>query len=237
MNTKTAGITNISQIKVNGKEINDPKKIGNTFNNFFANVGPNTDKTIPKPFKSPSSYLKNRINFHFVIALTSEDEILKIIQSLDDSKSSGPSSIPIKLLKRAAPCLLPLCKLINLSFTTGIFPDAIKVAKVIPIFKSGFSDDMNNYIPISLLSVFSKLIEKIMHARLYAFVIENNIIFKSQYGFQKNMSTLHSLIDITEKIRNTIESKKYGCGVFIDLKKAFDTVNHDILLKKWNIMV
>ena len=71
----------------------------------------------------------------------------------------------------------------------------------------------------------------------YAFVIENNIIFKSQYGFQKNMSTLHSLSDITEKIRNTIENKKYGCGVFIDLKKAFDTVNHDILLKKWNIMV
>ena len=77
MNTKTAGITNISQIKVNDKEINDPKKIGNTFN-VFANVGPNTDKTIPKPFKSPSSYLKNRINFDFVIDLTSEDEILKI---------------------------------------------------------------------------------------------------------------------------------------------------------------
>ena len=96
----------------------------------------------------------------------------------------------------------------------------------------GFSDDMNNYSPISLLSVFSKLAEKIMHARLYAFVIENNIIFKSQYGFQKNMSTLHSLIDITEQIRNTIENKKYGCGVFIDLKKAFDTINHDILLKK-----
>ena len=85
MNTKTAGITNISQIKVNGKEINYPQKIGNTFNNVFANVGPNTDKTIPTPFKSRSSYLKNRINFDFVIALTSEDEILKIIQSLDDS--------------------------------------------------------------------------------------------------------------------------------------------------------
>ena len=125
VNTKTAGITNISQIKVNGREINDPKKIGNTFNNFFANVGPNTNKTIPKPFKSPTSYLKNRINFDFVIALTSEDEILKIIQSLYDSKSSGPTSIPIKLLKTSAPYLtLPLCKLINLSFTTGIFPDA-----------------------------------------------------------------------------------------------------------------
>ena len=226
VNTKTAGITNISQIKVNGKEVNDPKKLGNT-------IQLNTDKTMPKPFKTPSSYLKNRINFDFVIALTSEDEILKIIQSLDDSKSSGPSSIPIKLLKIPAQCLtLPLCKLINLSFTTGISPDAIKIAKVIPIFKSGFSDDMNNCRHISLLSVFSKVIEKILHARLDAFVIEDNIIFKSQYGFQKNISTLHSLIDITEKIRNTIENKKYGCGVFIDLNKAFDTVNHDILLNK-----
>ena len=98
VNTKAAGITNISQIKVNGKEINDPQKIGNTFNNFFANIGPNTDKTIPKPFKSPSNYLKNRINFDFVIVLTSEDEILKIIQFLDESKSSVPSSIPITRL-------------------------------------------------------------------------------------------------------------------------------------------
>ena len=71
-----------------------------------------------------------------------------------------------------------------------------------------------------------------MHARLDALVIENNIIFKSQYGSQKNMSTLHSLIDITEKIRNTIENKEYGCGVFIDPKTAFDTVNHEVLIKK-----
>ena len=106
------------------------------------------------------------------------------------------------------------------------------MAKIVPTFKSGSPEDLNNYIPISLLSVFSKIIEKIMHQRLYIFLQENNIICRSQYGFQKNKSTIHSLIEIVEKIRNSIENKKYGCGVFIELKKAFDNVNHKILLLK-----
>ena len=113
-----------------------------------------------------------------------------------------------------------------------MFPESIKVAKVVPTFKSGSSQDINNYRPISLLSVFSKIIEKIVHQGVHPFLQENYIIYKSQYGFQKNKSTIHSLIQIVEKIRNAIENKIYGCGIFIDLKKAFDTVNHTILLNK-----
>ena len=113
---------------------------------FFVNVGPNTGKSIPISFKNPTAYLKNRI-----IAHTTEDEILKIILSLDESKSTGPSSIPVRLLKIAASyIILPLCKLINLSFHTGVFPESIKVAKFVPTFKSGSSQDINNYRPISL---------------------------------------------------------------------------------------
>ena len=93
------------------------------------NVGSNTEKTIPKPFKSPTTYLKNRTSLDFIIAYAPKDEILKIILSLDESKSPGPSNIPIKLLKIAAPyTTLPLCKIINLSFITGIFPADTKVA-------------------------------------------------------------------------------------------------------------
>ena len=102
---------------------------------------------------------------------------------------------------------------------------------MIPVHKSGSKLDVNNYRPISLLSVFSKIIEKIMHARLSMFFEEHNIIYPSQFGFQKNKSTLHSL-KLLKKIRSCIENKKYGCGMFIDLKKAFDTVNHLILVKK-----
>ena len=94
-----------------------------------------------------------------------------------------------------------------------------------PIFGGGENNDL------AWLSIFSKIIEKLMHTRLYLFLEQHKAIFISQFGFQKNKSTMHSLIEIVEKIKFCIEEKKYGCGIFIDLKKAFDTVNHNILLK------
>ena len=108
----------------------------------------------------------------------------------------------------------------------------MKLAKVIPIFKAGSKLLVTNYRPISLLSVFSKIFEKIVHEQLYDFLMNESIIYESQFGFQKGRSTLHSLIEIVENIRNCIECSNYGCGIFIDLKKAFDTVNHNILIQK-----
>ena len=125
--------------------------------------------------------------------------------------------------------IVPLCKLINLSFVSGSFPDLLKIVKVIPIHKNGSTQDINNYRPISLLSVFDKIMEKIMHKRLYHFLEVNNILYSKQFGFRKNNSTMNALINITEKIKESIDKGKYGCGIFIDLRKAFDTVNHDIL--------
>ena len=115
---------------------------------------------------------------------------------------------------------------------TGVFPDALKISEVIPIHKGGSTEEVNNYRPISLLSVFDKIIEKLMHKRLYEFLQEHNILFQNQFGFCKTNSTTFALLEITEKIKETIDNKKYGCGIFIDLRKAFDTVNHEILLKK-----
>ena len=108
---------------------------------------------------------------------------------------------------------------------TGVFPDVLKVAKVIACHKGGPSDDLKNYRPISLLSIFDKIIEKLMHKRLYEFLYDHEILFIHQFGFRKFYSTAYSLIEITEKIKSTIDSGKFGCGIFIDLKKAFDTVN------------
>ena len=119
-----------------------------------------------------------------------------------------------------------------MSFSSGYYPDKLKIVKVIPIHKGGSTQDLNNFRSISLLSIFDKIIEKIIHARLYEFLELHNVLYENQFGFRKNNSTIFALIQITEKIKESIDKGKFGCGIFIDLRKAFDTVNHEILLLK-----
>ena len=222
INIKSTKESSISQIKVNNKVIRNHKEIVETLNNFFVNVGPNTEKNIPvNPKIKPEKFLKNRNQLNFLIAHISNEEVLDIINQLEN-KSTGPQSIPIKLLKLIPDLILiPLCKIINHSFQTGVFPDALKISEIIPIHKGGSTEDLNNYRPISLLSIFDKIIEKVMHKRLYNFLQEHNILFQNQFGFRKNNSTTFALIEITEKIKETIDNKKYGCGIFIDLHKYY----------------
>ena len=108
----------------------------------------------------------------------------------------------------------------------------MKIVKVIPIHKGRSTDDMNNYCPKSLLSVFDKIMEKLMYKRLYNFMEESNILYDKQFGFRKNNSAVNALMEITEKIKESVDKGKFGCGIFIDLCKTFDTVNHNILLTK-----
>ena len=230
---KTSNFT-ISQLNIKGKMIDNPEEINNSFNNFFVNVGPDTEKTVPKvPNISHEKFLKNRNQIELIIAHISEEEVLEILKSLPTNKGTGPASIPLKFLLIVADLIIvPLCNLINVSFSTGVFPDILKIAKVIPLHKGGSTQELNNFRPISLLSIFDKIMEKLMHRRLYSFIKEHNILFQNQFGFRKGSSTSHSLIEITEKIKESIDNGKFGCGIFIDLKKAFDTVNHKILLSK-----
>ena len=103
---------------------------------------------------------------------------------------------------------------------------------VIPIHKKGDSSKNTNYRPISLLSVFSKILEKLMHQRLYNFLELHEILFQMQFSFRNGHSTDHALISLSERIKRKLDSNRFGCGIFIDLQKAFDNVNHKILLKK-----
>ena len=225
--------TTINQIEHNKTLITDSQKITDTFNDFFANVGPEVDKDIPKTPISPLKFLRNRVAKNFSFRPTTIADVMTILLSLDDNKSPGPSDVPIKVLKIAAPIIVPhLSRIYNLSLAKGIFPDLMKLAKIIAIFKTGSRSLVTNYRPISLLSVFSKIFEKIIHQQLYDFLLSEAVIYHSQFGFQKGCSTLHSLIEIVEKIRDCLDQKNYGCGIFIDLKKAFDTVNHKILIEK-----
>ena len=126
----------------------------------------------------------------------------------------------------------PLAKLTNRSFQNGVFPNILKITKVIPIFKSESRVACNNYRPISLLSNIGKIAEKLMHIRLHSVLETQNCFYPAQSGFQLNVSTNNALMSITENIQTQLDEGKYCAGVFVDLKKVFDTVDHNILLQK-----
>ena len=223
----------ISHLNVKNRIIDDPQDIAENLNDFFVTVGPETEKSVPvTPNMSHKKFMKNQNIFSMIIAHISNDEVLELIKSLP-VKGSGPASIPLDLLKVVADIIVfPLCFIINTSFSTGVFPECLKVAKVLALHKGGSTEELNNFRPISLLSIFDKIIEKLMHKRLYAFFEEHDILCKNQFGFRKGYSTIYALIEIIEKIKSSLDEGKFGCGIFIDLKKAFDTVNHEILLSK-----
>ena len=150
------------------------------------------------------------------------------------NKAVGPNSIPNMILHMIKTVIAePLAKILNLSFETGIYIDKLKISRVIPIYKEkGNNLPTENFRPISLLSNINKIFEKIMHKRIYGFFEHQGLIYENQFGFRKNHSTTHALIDLTEEIRQTIDKNEFACGIFIDLQKAFDTVDHKILLNK-----
>ena len=148
-------------------------------------MGPNTERNIPvNPKTKPEKFLKNRNQLNFLISHIS-NEVLEIINQLEN-KSTGPHSIPIKLLKLVPDLILmPLCKIINHSFQTGVFPDALKISEVIPIHKGGSTEELNNYRPISLLSIFDKIIEKKCIKDCMNFYKNTTFSFKISLDFVK----------------------------------------------------
>ena len=126
----------------------------------------------------------------------------------------------------------PLADLFNLSFSSGKFPSVLKIAKVVPVYKKDSKLDYQNYRPISLLSNVEKVLEKLMYKRLYKFLYGNNILYDLRFGFRQNFSATHALINLTENLRQALDEGQIGCGIFLFLQKAFDTVEHEILLSK-----
>ena len=165
---------------------------------------------------------------------TTPEEVEDIITNLDNSKSSSdPYNIPLKLLKVAIkPISKAFCKVVNNSFISGVFPDLLKFGCITPIHKNDSKLLISNYRPISVLPLFSKIIEKLMKIRLVSFLSKQNTIFEHQFGFQKNKSTNFAILDIYNKLISSFETKKLACCIFLDFAKAFDTVDHTILIKK-----
>ena len=169
-----------------GEYLTNPNDITNQLNNFFCSIAPTIQSNVKLNFKYFHHYLTEPCKESFLISPCTKNEILEIISSLDYNKAVGINSIPIKILKLAKEQIAEhLCFIYNLSFTTGIFPDSLKIAKVTPVYKKGSKLECANYRPISLLSNLDKIIEKLMHKRLMGFLNGQKILYKKQFGFQK----------------------------------------------------
>ena len=233
VNIKTSSKFFPSCLITDGKNCTDPVDIANSFNRFFSSIGKKVQNSVYSEHVRFSDYLNNPCNDNFFTTPTCPKEVSELISTFQKNKASGPNSIPNNLLQMVKDIIAhPLSDMINLSFQSGTYPHKMKIAKIMPVHKKGSRLNVDNYRPISLLSNINKIFEKLMYKRVYKFLSLKGTFFEMQFGFREKHSTLHALISLTETIRNALDNNEFVCGIFIDLKKAFDTVDHEILLNK-----
>ena len=223
-----------NSLTVNDSSIADPADIAEEFNKYFADIGERLANSIynidPNDFLS---YLKNPCLSSIYLQPVSPQEICTMINSLKQNKANGHDDILPYFLKIAAPSIaLPLSMILNCCLSNGIFPSKLKLAKVIPVFKKGAPDQLNNYRPISLLPSLSKIFERLIYNRLLSFFTSNNTIVPTQYGFRHKRSTIHAILDLITECYDNLDISQPSALLFLDIRKAFDSVSHDKLLKK-----
>ena len=212
-------------------EINDAKSIAEKFSKIFVNIGPNLADKIPQCDLTFKSYLPT-INTTLNETMLSEDEFEEAFKWLKRNKAPGHDGLDVNIITSVYELIKkPLLKIFNESINLGIFPENMKIAKVTPIFKSGKKELLTNYRPISVLLCFSKILERIMYNRVCNYLNDNNLLFHKQFGFMKSHSTDHALIELINSTYDSFNQNKYTLGIFIDLSKAFNTVDHNILIE------
>ena len=215
--------------KNNDIELNPScNNISDTFNEHFLKAGDEAD-VLGNEFLD---YLHNSPNFSMYLCPTNTLEIVKHIMAFKTTSSGYDDISPVVLKHVANNIAAPLAHIVNLTLKTGIFPDALKKAKVVPLLKSGNRSEIQNYRPISILPALSKVFEKVIASRLATFLENNNLLSDYQHGFRAGRSTETAILQFTSNVYQYLEKKHYLVGVFLDLSKAFDTLSHKILLKK-----
>ena len=216
-----------------GEEITDKNEIAESFNNFFISVGENLQQGVNPSDLDPLQYINSQPQHIFdTMGRTNATELHTIIKHLKNV-GAGIDQINANIFKHTFQTIIcELVHLMNLCLEQGIFPNTLKRAVVKPVYKSGDKKEFNNYRPISILPYISKILEKVIHIQIMSYVQDSNILNINQYGFQKNKSTYMPLLLLQENITKSFENGKIMCGIYLDLKKAFDTVDHSILLRK-----
>ena len=241
MNSKNVNQSKIC-LKENGVTQFEPKKNANIFKTFYSELVGNLKKLPKQPLKFNSDktmmFYKNlKPNLEkFELVCITEESIKKLLCCLDVSKAPGMDEISPRFLKDDAEVLAkPIRDIINLTIKLLTFPDKCKIAKLTPPFKKGSKTDPKNHGPISLLPIISKSIEKAIHIQTQEYLDKNALIYKFQSGFRENLSTDSCLLQLTDYIIKCMDKGQHTGMILIDLQKAFDTLRHDTLLKKWNV--
>ena len=219
---------------INGNLINDKATIANKFNEYFVEIGPKLAEKIDMPEnQSYKDYLKYPFHRQFHFKPIETQTLIKVIDTLKPKSSYGHDRISNKLLKYLKFELAdPLKALINQSIEHAVFPKVLKVAKVTPLHKKDDEQIFSNYRPISILPSVSKVFERVMYNQIYSFFTKNKLLYSSQYGFRQSHSTELAALELMDKIIHEIDNKKIPINIYLDLSKAFDTLDHEILLHK-----
>lgn len=222
-------------INLKNEILTKPQNIANGFNTNFINSVSELTSTFNFETFDITNIQEVNNNTMYLMPIT-EIEVADIINSVCKKKSSGPDDVPCCLIKEFSTYLISiLTYLINLSFENGQFPQQLKAALIIPVHKKNDLHCMENYRPIALLSIFSKIYEKAFEIRLNSFLIKYHLLTPRQYGFCKKKSTQDAVLSFYEKILHNFDNKLLSAGIFFDLSRAFDTISHKLLLKKLEI--
>jgi len=229
----------VKELVFGGKVVDKQEDVANAFNDYFVNIGTTLAKKITEPEGNCLDYIVKACGDNsssMFVRPTDAFEICNIVCNLKSTASPGYDEISSRVLKSVIGNVSHiLSDIFNMSLSSGIFPNRLKIAKVIPLYKSDMKTLVNNYRPISVLPCFSKILERLMYNRLLLYLNQHQILTDKQYGFREKNSTSLALINLIDKLSEEIDNKKFSVGIFIDLSKAFDTVDHTIMLSKLEV--